>query len=86
MLNKLDLWIVFRKILPIKKFYNESEIIILKKKNNKKENMKKFHFLCPSCKLPLIEKEKKLICKTENYYFDVVSTIPKLTISDKKKI
>ena len=84
-MKKLELSVVFRKILPIKIFHNGSEIIILKKDSNKKEDIKKVQFLCPSCKSFLIENEKKLICKTENCYFDIISTIPKLTISDKKK-
>lgn len=85
LLKKLELSIVFRKILPIKIFHNGSEIIILKKDGNKKEDLKKVQFLCPSCKSFLIKNEKKLICKNENCYFDIISEIPKLTISDKKK-
>ena len=44
LLKKLELSIVFRKILPIKIFHNGSEIIILKKDGNKKEDLKKFNF------------------------------------------
>ena len=36
LLKKLELSVVFRKILPIKIFHNGSEIIILKKDSNKK--------------------------------------------------
>ena len=50
-----------------------------------KRRFKKVQFLCPSCKSFLIKNEKKLICKNENCYFDIISEIPKLTISDKKK-
>ncbi len=86
LLKKLDLSVVFRKKSPVQNYINGSEIIILKKNNNKEESNKKIQFLCPSCKSYLIEKEEKLICTTENYYFDVVSSIPKLNISDKKRL
>jgi len=86
LLNKLDLSVVYRNKSSVQTYTNGSEIIILKKRNNKKENNKKIQFLCPSCKSYLVKREEKLICTSENYYFDVVSSIPKLNIFDKKRL
>ena len=86
LLNKLDLSIVYRNKSSVQTYINGSEIIILKKNINKQENNKKIQFLCPSCKSYLIKSEDKLTCTKENYYFDVISSIPKLNIFDKKRL
>ena len=76
--------IILRNSVPVKSYINGTEIIILKKNNNKKTITKNL-FICPSCRNALTINNQNLICKKENILFAIKNKIPLLQIQDGNK-
>ena len=75
--------IILRKGLPIKSLINGTEIIILKKKEKKKESLSNI-YVCPSCKNYLKKDKNKLLCQKERIFYTIKSNIALLEKNDGK--